>query len=356
MKFTVLSVAYPFAPVGLNAVGGAEQVLSMLDRALVAAGHRSIVIAQEGSSASGVLVRIPAEVGLVDQPARDHAHHRLRHAIRDVLQRWPVDLIHLHGHDFTSYLPSPGVPALVTLHVPYQWYAPEAFRLERPNTFMHCVSANQRRALPPNCRLLPEIENGVDENPHAGIRKRGWAISLGRICAEKGYHLALDAARRASIPLLLAGEVFPYQAHRRYFLEEIMPRLDRCRRFIGPAGFDRKQRLLAAARCLLAPSLVPETSSLVAMEALAAGTPVIAFPAGALAEIIEHGKTGFLVRDEHEMAEAIQSVHLLKPEDCRRAAGDRYSAARTVRRYLDLYQQLASHTRSALTSSPGLKR
>lgn len=349
MKLTVLSVAYPFAPVGPDAVGGAEQVLSMLDRALVAAGHRSIVIAQEGSVANGVLITIPEEPGLLDQAARDRAHHRHRRAIQEVLQRWPVDLIHLHGHDFTAYLPSAGVPVLVTLHVPYEWYAPEAFRLDRPNTFLHCVSANQRRAFPPNYRLLPDIENGVNENRHAGIRKRGWSICLGRICAEKGYHLALHAARRAGIPLLLAGEVFPYEAHQRYFLEEITPRLDRCRRFIGPAGFNRKQRLLAAARCLLAPSLVAETSSLVAMEALAAGTPVIAFPSGALAEIVEHGKTGFLVRDEHEMAEAIQSLHLLKPEDCRRAAGDRYSAERTMDQYLRLYQQLASHTHSVLS-------
>jgi glycosyltransferase involved in cell wall biosynthesis len=352
MKLTVLSVAYPFAPVGPDAVGGAEQVLSMLDRALVATGHRSIVIAQEGSSASGPLIPIPVERGVIDQVARDRAHRLQRVAIQDALERWPIDLIHMHGHDFNHCLPPPGPPVLVTLHVPAEWYAPEVFHLARPNTFLHCVSATQRRAFPPHFRLLPDIENGVDCNPlTTGARKRLFAISLGRICAEKGFHLALDAARQAGVPFLLAGEVFPYEAHQQYFREEIAPRLDRLRQFIGRVGFNRKQRLLAAARCLLAPSLVAETSSLVAMEALAGGTPVIAFPSGALAEIVEHGKTGFLVRNAFEMAEAIRALDLLKPEDCRRAAHERFSADRTAHRYLNLYQQLSMQKEPVLSTA-----
>src|SRR5690606_1063450 len=132
---------------------------------------------------------------------------------------------------------------------------------------------------------LPPIENGVPvEALGARVRKRGFALALGRICPEKGYHLALEAAHRAGLPLLLAGAVFRYAAHERYFREEIAPRLDSLRRFIGAVPLGRKRRLLAAARCVVVPSLVPETSSLVAMEALASGTPVVAFPVGALAD------------------------------------------------------------------------
>jgi glycosyltransferase involved in cell wall biosynthesis len=136
-----------------------------------------------------------------------------------------------------------------------------------------------------------------------------------------------------------------------FFQREIVPRLDGSRRFIGPVGFARKRRLLTAARCLLIPSLAPETSSLVAMEALACGTPIIAFPSGALPEIVEHGRTGFLVRDEQEMAEAIGAAGTLEPENCRMAARERFSIGRTIERYLELYRQLAGRAdRRALTA------
>ncbi|PYQ58699.1 MAG: glycosyltransferase family 4 protein, partial [Acidobacteria bacterium] len=165
-----------------------------------------------------------------------------------------------------------------------------------------------------------------------------------RICSEKGYHQALDAAREAGVPLILAGEVFPYEDHRRYFREEIAPRLGPGARFLGPLGLARKRRLLAAARCLIVPSRVAETSSLVAMEALACGTPVVAFRAGALPEIVEHGRTGFLVADVPEMARALRDVETLAPAVCREEAERRFSAETMISRYFDLYRQLGAPT------------
>ena len=178
--------------------------------------------------------------------------------------------------------------------------------------------------------------------------KRNFALVLSRICPEKGIHIAIDAAKRAEIPLLIAGEVYPYPDHRRYFETEIMPRLDAARRFIGPVDQVRKQRLLGCARCLLVPSLVAETSSLVAREALAAGTPVIARNIGALADTVEDGKTGFLADDEFEMAGAIKRVATIDPQACWRAARDRFALTPMVGAYLDLYQRLAAaHRRVA---------
>lgn len=342
MTTTVLSVAYPLAPVGPDAAGGAEQVLTMLDAALTRAAHRSVVIACEGSKAEGSLYPIPRVQGTFDDNARRLIQEASRIAIERALERWPVDIVHMHGIDFDRYLPPPGVPVLVTLHLPIEWYAPEAFCLRRPKTYLQCVSAAQQRTCPPGGPLLPYvIENGipVDQLPRR-VRKRDFAVALGRICPEKGFHVALDAAARAGIPLLLAGEVFPYEAHERYFREAIRPRLDRQRRFIGPVGLVRKRRLLSAARCLLAPSLAPETSSLVAMEALACGTPIVAFPSGALPDILEHGKTGFLVRNEQEMADAIRAAESLDSAACRRVARERFSADRMVRQYFELYERL----------------
>lgn len=161
MGLVILNVAYPFAPVGLNCPGGAEQIVAQLDAALVRAGHESIVMACEGSVTEGILVSTPRPAGVLDQNARRKTHELFRHTLDKFLEKWIVDIVHLHGVDFTEYLPPPGVPALVTLHLPVQSYPPEIFQLSRPQTFLHCVSAHQRGACPPCANLLDDIENGV---------------------------------------------------------------------------------------------------------------------------------------------------------------------------------------------------
>lgn len=346
MGLTVLSVAFPFAPVGPDAVGGAEQVCAALDAALVRAGHRSLVVAREGSQVAGTLLPVPALDGAGNDEAgaavRAAMHGAVRTIIARALEQHPVDLVHLHGIDFQAYLPPPGVPALVTLHLPLDWYPADALRPTRPDTWLHPVSRSQARTAPPGARLLPPIESGVAvDRLVIRVPKRRFAVALGRICPEKGFHHALDAARLADFQLLLAGCSTPHPAHERYFRTEIQPRLDPRRRFLGPVGFGRKRWMLGTARCLLAPSLIPETSALVAMEALAAGTPVVAFPSGALADIVDPGVTGFLVRDAQEMADAIADCDRLDPEACRAQARTRHSADTMLDRYLTLYDHIA---------------
>jgi len=352
MKLTVLSVAYPFAPVGPDSVGGAEQILACLDEYLTDQDHHSIVIACEGSTPKGTLVAIPKTHGSLTDTARRSAQQECRIAISEVLRRYPVDVVHMHGFDFHSYLPRPGVPVIATLHLPLEWYPPGIFRIERSRTYFRCVSSAEQRSCPSG-KLLPAIQNGIRvERFAARVRKYRFALALGRICPEKGFHLALDAAKNANIPMLLAGEVFRYDAHERYYREEIVPRLSSSRKFAGPVSFRRKRRLLAGAHCLLAPSLAPETSSLVGMEALASGTPVIAFPNGALADLIDDGKTGFLVSNEREMAMAISKAGSIDSETCRTAARERFSAEAMSQQYLALYERLADEARSSQEDPP----
>jgi glycosyltransferase involved in cell wall biosynthesis len=342
-RLSVLSIAYPLAPVSPDAAGGAEQILTLLDRALTRNGHKSVVVASEGSRVEGRLVATPKPPVPLNDAVRTAAQARHREAIRRAMMRDSFDVIHMHGLDWHQYLPPAGPPVLVTLHLPPHWYPDFAFRPDRPDTWLNCVSRAQEQTCPPGAALLPHIGNGVPlEQFGRRVKRRGYALGLGRICPEKGFHLALDAANLAGCPMMLAGEVFPYREHEEYFRQELAPRLDgRARRFIGPVGVARKRRLLASARCLVVPSLVAETSSLVTMEALASGTPVIAFPSGALAEIVEHGRTGFLVKDVDEMAQAIRKADTIDPEECRRAARQRFPADRMIGEYLNLYQRLA---------------
>ena len=355
---SVLNVAFPFARVGPDAVGGAEQILSSLDFELVRAGHRSLVVAAEGSVTAGTLIPTPLPSGTITELVSATTLRRHRDNVERVLDRYAPDIVHLHGVDFLHYLPSAGVPVLVTLHMPPHYYPPEVFALSRPDTFLQCVSRSQRRACPPASNLIREIPNGVavDELAARGSKRR-YAMTLGRICPEKNQHVALLAAHKAELPLLLGGAVFGYELHQRYFWTQVKPQLDRTRRFLGPLKFERKRRLLTGARCLLHPTLAQETSSLVSMESLACGTPVVAFASGALSHIVEPGVTGFLVRDADEMADAAREAGRLDPEACRETARRCFSRERMLERYCEVYRTLAFAERNqSLSATPGAEK
>ena len=320
-------------PVGPDSGGGAEQVLYLVERGLVQAGCKSIVIAAPGSTVSGSLIEAAAATGEITDEVRAFAQERHLRSIEESLEREPVDLIHFHGLDFHTYVPKRSVPMLATLHLPLAWYQSEAFEVSQVQ--VNYVSQSQAAG------RSPVILNGVDvDRYHVGLGSREYLLWLGRVCPEKGVHIALRVAHRLDLPLIVAGPVHPFSYHQSYFREQVQPLLDSEREYVGPVGLPKKVELLANARCLLVPSLAPETSSLVAMEALSSGTPVVAFDSGALPEIIEHGETGFIVRSEEEMAEAVTHVGEIPPETCRARAQVRFDSKRMVSDYLNLYRDI----------------
>ncbi len=337
---TILNVAFPFAIVNADPIGGAEQILSSLDHALTQAGHRSIVIAAHGSRTSGELIAVPQAAAQIMEADWHAAHQFLRATIARTVNDTSVDLVHMHGVDFQEYLPAPGVSVLATLHLPLRSYASGVVHPQRPRTWLNTVSQHQQHDIGAHPRVCGLIENGVRVPHCATCPKASFALAMGRICPEKGFHLAIEAAKAADVDLVLAGDIGGFPAHRRYFQREIAPRLDSKRRWIGPIAGLKKWKLLQSARYVLVPSLISETSSLVAREALAAGTPVIAFPSGALSETVDHGHTGFLVDDVRAMAEALTWRDAIDPAECRRVAQERFSATRMTRQYLGLYQHL----------------
>lgn len=340
MSLSVLSVAFWLTVVGPESVGGAEHILLQIDQGLVQRGHQSLVIARPESKISGSLIPTISIDGPVSHDAWGAAHQAIRSAISEAVRKYPVDLVHLHGVDFADYLPIEDIPVLVTLHLPLHWYKPSALEVNRPHTFFHCVSHSQRETFPQNLPMLPDIENGVSSElfRERGIRKGQFAAALGRICPEKGFELALSACRKTDTAMLLAGRVFPFREHQVYFAEKIAPQLDGQRRYIGPVGMKGKCRLLSSAQCVIVPSVAPETSSLVAREALACGTPVVAFATGALPEVVRHGETGFLLRDAGELPDAIGAARHLDSQKCRAEARRRFTPDRMVERYIATYR------------------
>lgn len=348
MRLTVLNVSYPLAPVSSGAAGGAEQVLAMLDKALVAAGHRSLVIAPAGSKCHGLLLPVPVSGFLLDEKAKNAARLHHLEAIHLALRRFTVDVIHFHGLDFPAYFPECNVPIVVTLHLPLDWYAGEVFQRRWPNTYFVCVSDAQALTRSPNANIGAVISNGVPLQQFEPTHKKGkYAVCIGRICPEKGFHLALEACDACGLPLFIAGKVFPYPEHISYFENEIRPRLHAPHRFLDTVGGHHKRQLLAGSACVIIPSLVEETSSLVAMEALACGTPVVAFRRGALPEVITHNHTGILVDDCSELPSAIRAARELDRTACRREAELRFCVTRMTEQYLSLYRRIARRYKSS---------
>lgn len=345
MPVTVLSIAYPFAPVGPRCVGGAERILTDIDEALIAGGHKSLVLAREGSITAGKLFALPIADHLIGKNGVRSWRASQAQAILDsVVHSEQIDLIHVHDMDFRKYRWPLHIPVLVTLHLPLSWYHPAAWSELPPNVHLQCVSNTQRVSGPPVLQCVPVIANGVELSARCET-KEDFALVLGRICPEKNQHVALEAGFQANIPVVLGGAVFPWPEHRRYFDEKVKPLLQQRHRgvrhrFCGALDVTTKHRMLARARCLLHPTLAPETSSLVAMEALAAGTPIIAYRSGALCEIIDDGITGFFVDGMEEMAAAIARVNMIQPKACYLAAARRFSKGRMISEYFDLYHAL----------------
>jgi glycosyltransferase involved in cell wall biosynthesis len=326
----ILLVADPLATTGPQATGEAEQVLSLLDREIVRCGRRSMVVARRGSRAAGELIEL-AEA--TPQAAGE--------AVATACAERGVDLVHIHGADFAEYLPPPRIPTLVTLHLPLSSYPTRAVRPERLRTFLCGVSNAQLAGHPAAKRLLGAVPNGVDVELMRPLEgRRTHVAAIGALSAQAGLAETLGAARRARVPLLLATPAPSGPDEEATFEAEIRRRLDHHRRWVGPLEPDGRRRLLGRARCLVEASRIPVASSLAAMEALACGTPVVARRAGALADIVEDGRTGFLVDGADELARAIARCAEIDPVRCRAAAEARFSAERMARQYLAIYDRL----------------
>src|SRR6202522_1420607 len=230
------------------------------------------------------------------------------------------DLIHSH-YDFMALTYSRLVrtPVLTTIH---GFSSPGIMPVYQKYCDGYFVSiSDSDRA--PGLNYLATVYNGIDlslypfqESPGAGL------IFLGRIHPDKGVHLAIAVARVSGMPLSIAGII----QDKEYFEKQVEPYLDdREIRYIGPVDVAGKNQLFSRARALLHLNTIPERFGLVLAEANAGGVPVIATDLGSCREVIEDGKTGFLVNGVNEAVEAVKRVHTIDRARCRRRVGQRFS-------------------------------
>jgi glycosyltransferase involved in cell wall biosynthesis len=336
----VALIAPPWLPVPPPAYGGIESMLDQLARGLREAGHDILLCATRDSTCpvprTGVLPRAdPLRLGV--------AVPELRHVVHAYAAARDCDLVHDHTMCGPLYAAWQGVPTLTTNHGPFDHDLGDIYRAVSARVPVIAISHAQA-ARARGVRLAGVIHHGVDPADFPfGTGDGGHLLFLGRMAPEKGAERAARAARRAGLPLLLAGRLRE-PLERTYFEDRVRPLLGGGVEYIGEVGGQRKLDVLAGARALVNPIRWPEPFGLVMIEALACGTPVLAFREGAAPEIVEHGVTGFLSGTVEELAGQLGRIDELDRRACRAAVEGHFSSRRMVAEHLALYERhLAGH-------------
>jgi glycosyltransferase involved in cell wall biosynthesis len=355
----VLYVAYPLLTVSRDSAGGAEQMLWTLEREMSRLGVETSVAASAGSSVAGELFATGEPCRATDDLERRNREHQdniVELMRRRARQGRAFDLVHDMSGSFWPRAGEIDAPVLATLHLPRHFYPPQYFRDVPANVRFICVSDSQARGFVDLASLGGVAANGIALDLfQPNHRRRNSLLWLGRICEEKGPHLALDIAACAGSTIILAGHVYPFSCHQRYFDSQVAPRLQQMPNatLVSLPSFDRKRQLLGEARAVLITSQVEETSSLVAMEAAASGTPVIASHRGALPEVVRAGVTGFLADSVEDYVHAFERLDEIDSAVCARHAHEHFSSTTMAQGYARHYARIVAERSRRFEPSPG---
>lgn len=335
MKIAQVSPLYESVPP--RAYGGTERVVSYLTEALVDMGHEVTLFASGDSETRAELVPICPRALRLDAGCIDRlAHHVLM--MEQVLARASqFDVIHWH----IDYMHFPlsrrcQLPSVTTLHG----------RLDLPDlppiydefADMPVVSISDAQRAPlPRARWLGTVHHGLPEELYSlGAGEGGYYLFLGRISPEKRVDRAVEVARRIGVPLKIGAKID--RVDREYFEREIAHLLSEpLVEFLGEVEEPQKRELLGAARALLFPIDWPEPFGLVMIEAMACGTPVIAYRCGSVPEVMVDGVTGFVVDDDDAAVAAARCIERLDRRAVRQVFDERFTARCMAKRYLELY-------------------
>jgi glycosyltransferase involved in cell wall biosynthesis len=316
-------VAPPWFEVPPDGYGGIEAIVANLVDGLVQRGHEVCLVAagSHGTRAQQfVAVYDEAQSTRLGDPLPELLHAA---AAARVLADLHPDVV--HDNTLAGPLTAPGRTAPTEL-TPHGSVVGEPGRyLGQHHTTVHLVAISdaQRRAAP-GLNWTGRVHNAIDVASYPfGEGHDGYLLFLGRFCPDKGVHFAIDAARAVGMPLVLAGKLSE-PSELAYFEDAIRPRLGKDVAYLGEADSVLKRELYGAATALLFPICWEEPFGLVMIEAMACGTPVIAFRRGSVPEVVHHGRTGFVVDEPTELPEAIRRIEEIDRRACRRHVEERF--------------------------------
>lgn len=352
----ILQIAPLWERVPPTGYGGTEAVVSVLTDALVRAGHEVVLRASGDSLTPAELrsvyprsLRTAAEVG-------DGTPHDWVHAAAAIADAEGFDIVHNHaGEPVMALAGLTDVPVLSTMHC---LITPDTRIVwEHYDGYYNTISRAQIKTVPPmeRPRHAGVVYNAIDAAAFPfSAEKEDYLLCLNRVAPEKGTHLAVEAARRVGRKLVIAGKVDGADVE--YYETVVKPLIDgRDVVFLGEADYRLKRELYVKAACVLMPICWEEPFGLVMVEAMACGTPVIAFARGAAPEVIADGETGFVVQDVDSMVEALGRIDTIDPARCRRHVEENFDIPVMMEGYLRLYREIAGEPASpeqALPAAP----
>lgn len=345
-RLRIAQIAPVIFPVPPADHGGTERIVSDLTSALVAMGHDVTLIAPSDSRTTARHLAASPSLSLLQQ-----RHDNVPPGVPGVLEALTLetlrqhlddfDVIHCHGEFcHAALLGERRQHSLTTIHWRVDELDRQLFFAGFPDLPVAAISNAQGAGIP-TANRLGTVYHGLDShrfNPGNGAG--GYLAFVGRMTDQKRPDRAIDIARATGHELRLAGTVDVGNPD--WFDQHVRPELDMRIRYVGPINDSQKQTLLGDARALLFPIDWPEPFGLVMIEAMACGTPVIAWRGGAVEEIVEEGVTGFIVDSHDEAVAAVARLEEIDRDRVRAVFLERFSATRMAQDYVTLYRRLLS--------------
>jgi glycosyltransferase involved in cell wall biosynthesis len=343
----VALVSPPFIPVPPKQYGGTELFIAHLGEGLRRLGDEVVVYANGESTIENVRsMYAKSEWPVEDQSAA--LLKELNHASWALADAHGSDIVHLNSAPAVALTRVIKQPAVYTIHHPYEKPLNEYYRHFSAVDYVAISEFQRKKAALPKSRT---IHHGLDLAKYRlSQNKQDYLAFLGRIAPVKGVHLAIEVARKAGLPLKIAGEIQPI--YNEYWETQIKPHVDgKSIEYVGQVGLEGKNELLGGARAMLFPIQWNEPFGLVMVEAMACGTPVIALRGGSVQEVVRDGVSGQVCRSVEEMAQAAQELKLV-PEKVRRYAEEHFSVQKMVAQYRELYGEILQQRANKVAGGP----